>query len=197
MMRRLAPIVPFLALASCGQSDIPGNQLAAEAMSANAGTPASAARAPAVEAWASRFTRLDDQACGAERIIEETGDWDRDCKGVGGYTLEWGSGDLREDLTIIQGKARTNLDIPTIIAGGAFDSLGKTLEWRGPAGGAPDVLVMRVHVADAEGRNDSGRLAVARLTPTPCLVAIVPLGPEQSDRARAIADGKLPDCLKN
>ena len=106
-----------------------------------------------------------------------------------------GLGDLREDLTMLRGGKSTNLEIPGKVAGGAFDALGKTVEWRGPAGAAPDVLVVRVHVADAEGKNDSGRLAIARLGDSPCVVAVVPVGTGQSDRARAIADGKLPDCL--
>ncbi|MEO7655112.1 MAG: hypothetical protein ABIS23_05450, partial [Sphingomicrobium sp.] len=170
-MRRFAPFLPFLALAGCGQEVDRGNEPAA------AEVPVIETSEPAIKSAsgerASHFTQLDDNACGAERIIEETGDWDRDCKGAGGFALEWGSGDLREDLTIIHGKARTDLQIPGVVAGGAFDALGKTIEWRGPIGGAPDVLVVRVHVADAEGKNDSGRLAVARLGAAPCIVAIV------------------------
>ncbi|MEO7603209.1 MAG: hypothetical protein ABIS39_08145 [Sphingomicrobium sp.] len=192
-MRRFARILPFLALAACGQEVDRGNEPAA-AEAPVIETSRSAIRL-AAEARASRFTQLDDTACGAERIIEETGDWDRDCKGANGYALEWGSGDLREELTIIHGKARTNLEIPTIVAGGAFDALGRTVEWRGPSGSAPDVLVVRVHVADAEGKNDSGRLVLARLGNSPCIVAVVAPAADQSDRARSIADGKLPSCL--
>ena len=143
----------------------------------------------------SQFTRLDDRSCGKENIIEETGDWDRRCKGAGGYRLEWSSGDLRENLTLIRGGQETNLDLPTKVAGGAFDSLGRTLEWRGPKGAAPDVLVARVHVANADGKSDSGRLTVIRLGKQPCVVAVVAPQAGQSDKARAIADGKLPNCL--
>lgn len=143
----------------------------------------------------SQYTQLDDRACGKEHIIEETGDWDRKCKGAGGYDLEWSSGDLRENLVLIRSGKETSLDIPAKVAGGAFDSLGKTLEWRGPKGKAPDVLLTRVHVANAEGKNDSGRLAIIRLGARPCVVAVVPPQAGQSDRARAIADGKLPACL--
>ena len=162
-----------LALAACGRAD-----------------GAAAARA-------SQYTKLDDKACGAEKVIEETGDWDRRCSGPAGYAIEWSSGDLREDLAVIKDGNSTDLQIPTKVAGGAFDALGKTIEWRGPAGGEPDVLVVRVHVANAEGKSDNGRLAVVRLGSAPCIVAIVPVGAAQSERARAIADGKLPDCLKN
>lgn len=145
----------------------------------------------------SQYSPLDDKACRTIEEIEETGDWTGACSGVAGYTLEWSSSDLRDDLTVIKGQNRTDLQIPTVVASGRFDSLGKRAEWRGPAGGSPDVLIVRVHVAIAEGKSDSGRLAIARLTPRPCLVAVVPPGAGQSERARAIADGKLPDCLKN
>jgi hypothetical protein len=145
----------------------------------------------------SQYSPLDDKACRTIEEIEETGDWTGACPGIAGYSLEWSSSDLRDDLTVVRGQDRTDLQIPTIVANGAFDSLGKRAEWRGSAGGSPDVLIVRVHVAIAEGKSDNGRLAIARLTPVPCLVAVVPPGDGQSDRARAIADGKLPDCLKN
>lgn len=174
-MGRSGWMVLFLALAGCaeGESRAGGN---------------SAERA-------SVFTRLDDTYCGPENVIEETGDWDRRCKGAGGEEFEWASGDLREELLLIRGGKSVNLDIPVKVAGGAFDALGQTLEWRGPKGGVPDVLISRVHVANAEGKSDSGRLAIVRLGESPCIVAVVPPAAGQNDRARAIADGKLPGCL--
>ena len=174
-MRRLGWAVLFFALAGC-----------AEAESRAGGDKAERA---------SIFTKLDDSHCGPENVIEETGDWDRRCKGAGGQEFEWASGDLREELLLIRGDKGVNLDIPIKVAGGAFDALGTTLEWRGPKGGAPDVLITRVHVANLEGKSDSGRLAIVRLGDSPCIVAVVPPVAGQSDRARAIADGKLPDCL--
>lgn len=143
----------------------------------------------------SQFTQLNDRSCGKEDVLEETGDWDRRCKGASGYQLEWSSGDLREDLKIIRGGKETDLEIPAKVANGAFAALGKTLEWRGPKGKAPDVLVTRVHVANAEGKSDSGRLAIIRLGAQPCIVAVVPPQAGQNDKARAIADGKFPACL--
>ena len=79
-----------MALAACGQADGQGNGPGPQASvtSPPAAAPAAAAAAPA---RASRFTQLDDKACGAEKVIEETGDWDRRCEGAGGYALEWGS----------------------------------------------------------------------------------------------------------
>jgi hypothetical protein len=58
------------------------------------------------------------------------------------------------------------------------------------------VLITRVHVViNEEGKSDSGRLAIVRLGDSPCIVAVVAPQAGQSDKARAIADGKLPDCL--
>ena len=167
------------------------SSLLAAAFAVLAASPAAAA-----PPRASQFTRLDDRACGKENILEETGDWDRRCKGAGGYQIEWSSGDLRENLKLIRGGRETNLEIPTKVANGAFDSLGRTLEWRGPKGSAPDVLVVRVHVVvNDEGKSDGGRLAIVRLGTSPCIVAVVAPGARQNDKARAIADGKLPGCL--
>lgn len=192
MTGRLLWFLATAVLAACGQADGQGNTpVPAENLSS---APVAVAAVPASER-VSRFTQLDGSACGPEKIIEETGDWDRRCEGAGGYALEWGSGDLREDLAVLRAGKSTDLEIPSKVAGGAFDALGKTVEWRGPVGAAPDVLVVRVHVANAEGKNDSGRLAIARLGNSPCVVAVVPVGAGQSDRARAIVDGKLPDCL--
>jgi hypothetical protein len=170
-MARSGLLVGVLAMAACGTA-----------------SGAGAARV-------SQYTQLDDRFCGKENVIEETGDWDRRCRGAGGYQLEWSSGDLRENLTLMRGGKETNLDIPVKVAGGAFASLGRALEWRGPKSGAPDVLVARVHVANAQGKSDGGRLTVIRLGPAPCVVAVVAPQAGQSGKARAIADGKLPDCL--
>lgn len=173
-MDRSLLLFAFLALAGCAEAD---------------------GRAEGQAARVSTFTKLDDKNCGPENVIEETGDWDRRCKGAAGNEFEWASGDLREELLLIRGDQSINLEIPVRVGGGAFDALGRTLEWRGPKGGAPDVLITRVHVANAEGTSDSGRLAIVRLGDSPCIVAVVPPAAGQSDRARAIADGKLPECL--
>ena len=186
----------FLALAACGNPDGGADQPSA----ADAEEPPAASAEPPADPVASAerasiFTKLHDSYCGPENVIEETGDWDRRCKGAGGQEFEWASGDLREELLMVRGGKSINLDIPVKVGGGAFDSLGPTLEWRGPKGGAPDVLITRVHVANSEGKSDSGRLTVVRLGDSPCIVAVVPPAAGQSDRARAIADGKLPECL--
>ena len=195
-MRSLAFLTIALIFAGCGQpapDDSATAPVADNSFSEVAATPTAGTVAPA---RSSQYSPIDDKSCRTIEEDEETGDWIGACPGLAGYQLEWSISDLRDDLTIIDGKARTQLSIPSLVANGAFDSLGAKAEWRGPTGGRPDVLIVRVHVANAEGKSDSGRLAIARMMPKPCLVGIVPPGAGQSDRARAIADGKLPDCLE-
>lgn len=156
---------------------------------------ASAPNAPLAKERASQFTELDESKCKTTYRDDETGDWSGLCPGLGPIALELTSGDLRDDLEIIQAGHKVALGIPTIVAGGAFDSIGKTLEWRGPVSGPPDVLVARVLVARPDGTSDSGRLTVVKLGSRPCIVAVVPPQAGQSGKARAIADGKLPACL--
>lgn len=189
---RIGATAIFVVLVGCGGETVAPANDPEPVVQQTAAPPAAVA-----SGRASQFTTLDDKACKTSYSDAETGDWAGRCPGAGGYALEWSIGDLRDDLEIIRGAERTRLGIPKIVANGAFDSIGKTLEWRGPAGKAPDVLVARVHVARPDGSSDSGRLTVVRLSERPCIVAMVPPGAGQSDQARALADGKLPDCLPN
>jgi hypothetical protein len=202
-MRNFGSFVTIAAagLAGCSPSAEPANQASGNGVVAAEATvlapDAAENGATRVAGRASQFTPIDDKSCRKTGEDSETGDWTGSCPGVAGYSLDWSISDLRDDLTVIRGGARSQLSIPTLVANGAFDSLGPKAEWRGPAGSAPDVLIVRVHVANVEGRSDSGSLAIARLNPSPCLVAIVRPGAGQSEKARAIADKTLPACLKS
>lgn len=142
------------------------------------------------------FTKVSDAACTMIEENQETFDWTGSCPGTSDYSLEWSISDLRDDLTVIRGSSRTELQIPSIVAKGPFDSIGETVEWRGPEGGPPDVMMIRVYVARPDGSDDGGRLAIARLGDKPCLVAVVPVVKDQNEKARAIADRPLPKCLE-
>ena len=194
-MKRAMPMIAALAVVSaCGENAQRENVLQTAVENSQSGRPGSVPGTTA-PARSSQYSPVSDEACEVIESSEETGDWTGRCPGVAGYRVEWSSSDLRDDLTLIKGETRTPLQIPALVAKGAFNSPGPKIEWRGPTGGAPDVLVVRVHVANPEGVSDSGRLAIFRLKPAICLVAIVPPQSGQSERARAIADGKLPDCL--
>lgn len=148
----------------------------------------------------SRFTSIDSAKCKLlEQNIEEGGWSRRLCDGPAGYKLELTDSDLRQDIIVIppSGK-RSELGLTEIVANGAFNSLGKTAEWRGADPSSPDALIVRLGVtADPEGKKpDVSNLIVARLKPSACIVAVVPPSAGQNERARAIADGKLPECLE-
>ena len=149
----------------------------------------------------SQFTSIDPPSCKLlEENIEEGGWSRRLCDGLAGYKLELTDSDLRQDIIVIPAKGqRSELGLTEIVAKGAFNALGKTAEWRGTDLMAPDVLIVRLGVAaDPEGRKpDVSNLIVARLNPSACIVGVVPPGPGQNERARAIADGKLPACLRS
>jgi hypothetical protein len=197
-MKRIGWIALVLTVAGCG-AEPQSNRTAGPVHEAAAPQPSATANAnlPADTGRASRFTPLSEAACRITSESEETGDWVRRCPGIAPYGVEWSSGDLREDLALVGDDGSVDLGLPVIVAKGAFDALGKQIEWRGPAGGAPDVLVVRVHVADQTGKTDSGRLAIVTLGPKPCVAAIVGVKPGQSAEARAIADrAPLPSCLK-
>ena len=199
-MRTIILMATILASAACGAE--PGATVGNDAQVAvNDTAGGSAAEQDGAEtalpARASVFTAAGDKNCRTISTDEETGDWTGSCPGHAGYGVEQSSGDLRDDITLIKDGKRTELQLPTLVANGAFDSIGERIEWRGPAGGPPDVLVVRVFIANDQGENDGGHLAVARLIPTPCLIGIVRPQPGQSDKARAMADATpLPSCLK-
>lgn len=192
------------ALALLGGCDGEG-QAPADTASVQLSPPRSAPmaddRAPvpqAAEQETGSYTSVDPAVC---RLIEqnvEDGGWSRHaCRGVGGYKLEISESDLRQDVVVIApGGARSELDLSSVVAKGAFNRLGKTAEWRGPAA-RPTALIVRLNVArGAEPTQpDISNLVVARLAPLACVVAVVPPGPDQNTAARRVADGASMRCV--
>ncbi|CAA9490990.1 MAG: hypothetical protein AVDCRST_MAG44-204 [uncultured Sphingomonas sp.] len=148
---------------------------------------------------ASTYTSLEPAACKLiEENSEEGGYSRRRCPGVAGYRLETSESDLRQNVVVIAPDGRrSELDLSGLVAKGAFNRLGKAAEWRGDSPAGPTSLIFRLHVAayPEARRPDVGKLVVARLVPSACIAAIVPPGPGQNDKARAIAEGKLPNCM--
>ena len=190
-MRRFAMPAVCAALAACQQAPAPTTNDAAPADVAASPRPEAAAASDAA-ARQSVFTPLDETACS---LIEENRDegpyWRRACPGAGGYSVEWTESDLRQGLEVIDAHGgRTDLDLSAIAAKGAFNRLGPRIEWRGGRSTSPDALIVRVFVADPSRPEAADRsvLAVARLAPKPCLVAIVEPSAPQNGQARAAAD---------
>jgi hypothetical protein len=145
------------------------------------------------------YTELSEARC---RIVEENREegpyWLRRCPGHAGWQLDWSDSDLRQGLTLISPQGReTELNLSDLVAKGAFNALGKTVEWRGKESSEPKALIVRMSVANGvEPRlPDISRLAVVRLTGTPCLVAVIEPGARQNDCAREVADGEMGTCV--
>ncbi len=115
------------------------------------------------------------------------------CEGPEGWAIRISDADARQTLGVVApGGTETKLDLSSI-SGGAFNAFGKTAEWRGRAARpfAPDSLVVRFTVAEQpHPAPEVAYLLAIRLVPTPCLLAAVPPGPGQNQRARAVADGR-------
>ena len=224
MQRALAlEIVGLLLLAACGPADTPTDDTATAKLPSVATSaegpqknltgaelpPAEVPVAGPLESpkpaqpgtlGNSRYTSLEPNSCKLlEESAEQGGHWRRRCDGSFGYALETRASDLRQDMAIIAPDGRrSELNLSGLVANGGFDSLGKVVEWRGQARGQPQALIVRLNVAanrEAK-RPDVSNLVVVRLDTSPCVVAIIPRGPRQNEKARAIAEGKLPACVK-
>jgi hypothetical protein len=203
MARRVAMAIALL-LCACQAEQMPGAPSNQAQRSETAAPPteiAAANNAVAAEAGnRSQFTSIETDNCRLlEENLEEGGWWRRLCEGSAGYKLELSDSDLRQDIVVIGPDGRRDeLGLSDIVANGAFNSLGKTAEWRGADPGKPKGLIVRLNVASGPDGNrpDISRLVVARLKAPACIVAVVPPGPGQNERARAIADGELPPCLE-
>lgn len=205
MMRKMWVAFTILALWACNAQRTDEGR-ANEAAGTSEPTPApentvAAANVIAAESdQRSRFTSIDSAQCPLiEENVEEGGWWRRLCEGLAGYKLELSESDLRQDMVVLSADGRrSELGLSDIVANGAFNSLGKTAEWRGADPASPQALIVRLDVAsDPEGKKpDVSKLVVVRLKPPACIVAVVPPGSGQNEAARTIADGKLPACLK-
>ena len=193
-MKRLAALISLAAAACSGQESAPPvPQQSAEAEAA----PAPAPTESGAPAFTSRYSALKD--C---RLVEskEDEDWSvSKCPGQGGYDLQLDYGDAREDLRIMHGtKPSRALGLP-YLAGGGFNSLGDTVEWRGTGDGAafaPTALIVRNHSNRDPERSDkqTALLEVIDLAQA-CVVAQVKPGPGQNEQARAEADKAVRTCL--
>ena len=196
-MNRIVLLAPALLLAACSQEASQPSEPAIEASSvppAAAGT----ATAPAVPAFVSRYTRLDD--CKTVRTRDDE-DWAvLRCQGQGGIGLTLNYADARDDLELVRpGKPPIQIGLPNL-AGGGFNKLGDTIEWRGTGDGAaftPLALIVRnnaIENAEMPERSTSF-LAVIDLAQG-CALAHVRPGEGQNERARKIADTPGQPCLR-
>jgi hypothetical protein len=171
-----------------------GNNAAQEA--AQETPPAEPGAAESLTVASSRYTSLDAASCtplddGASDIAAER----RRCPGPTNYALETSDSGRQQDLAIIApGGRRAELNLAKLAANAR---LGKTAEWRRDASGRPRALIVRVDAAQNPGAGAKvSNLVVTRLNPPSCIVAVIPQGPRQNEKARAAADGERLECME-
>jgi hypothetical protein len=137
----------------------------------------------------SRYTSLETADC----AMFETGNLPvRRCAGAAGYALETGDARNADHFAILgPGSRRSELEFSRIAPGA---SLGKLAEWRSRGDGEPRALIVRV---TRSGGQAVSSLIVARLDSTPCIVAVIPRGTRQNEKARRAADREQLNCLPN
>lgn len=135
---------------------------------------------------ASRYTSLEPPAC---TLLHDANLPLRRCPGVAGYALEAADARPAGYVAVLgPGGQRSELELSRIAPGG---SLGKLAEWRSQGDGEPRALIVRVSLP---GKRAVSSLIVAKLDSTPCVVAVVPRGPRQNERARSVADREQLKC---
>jgi len=144
----------------------------------------------------SRYTSLDPSACTPVADNAQAAEAGRRrCAGAVDYALETGESGQQQDLAIIAPDGqRAQLRVPKLVSNAR---LGKTAEWRRDESGRPRALILRIN-ADSETAANSkvSDLVVTRLAMPACVVAVVPRGPGQNEKARAIADAKRLECME-
>ncbi len=197
-MKRIALIAPALLLAACSQN---AAQQGAAENTASGAVPAQSAEPPPQSSGpvrVSRYTRLDD--CKVVKT-EENEDWAvLRCEGQGGIGLTLNYYDARDDLELVRpGKLPVQIGVP-MLAGGGFNKLGDTVEWRGMGdGGAfrPAMLIVRNNaIENSEQPERSTSFLTVIDIAQGCAVAQVRPGAGQNEQARAIADGPPGKCLR-
>lgn len=194
---RSLPILSLLAAlaASCSQAETqPAGDPAAAQASASATEPRALAPtgSPDGEGAEYRYTQLSSCTL-TQSVPEEAGFTEHECPGEGGYRLRLTESDLRQNVHVLApAGGEHDLALPAL-ADGTFSSVGGTIEWRGEtAGGAftPRALILRQSAMEDPnpGVPEASYLVVARLIPSPCVVARIAPGPNQNARARAAAD---------
>lgn len=145
------------------------------------------------------YTSLAD--CERVQSYDEGGGYEDKCEAPGDWSVTYTQSDLRENIVLVDGEGEEYaIDASTLIANGAFNELGDTVEWRSAeAGGEPRALIFRMNVARPDPMEaDRSVLGIVRLDGPVCLVGTVPPGPGQNVAARKLADRRnFPDCLGN
>ena len=158
------------------------------------------------------YTSLDNKHCKTIKPVNDSLGvyrYNKMCSGIGGYRLALDEDKDRQLIAIVAPSGKTS---DAGFGPDAYNSLGKTAEWR-VRNGKPIALIIRI-----DERNESGGevahsgLAVSKITPsTACVGATVNSGKNWRVQARKLADnsaskpclpfmgfGKFPNrCFEN
>ncbi|MBN8502790.1 MAG: hypothetical protein J0M19_16855 [Sphingomonadales bacterium] len=201
-MKRIVVILALVAAAACSQQADQG-PIAAQSASGQDAPLADDSGAAASEAAAapaktiSRYTTLKD--C---KLVDarEGEDWSVSrCPGLAGYTVMVNYHDARDDLALRRANQKdVELNLVSL-AGGGFNTLSDTIEWRGADAGdgfRPTALIVRnAAVRDPDQPDKPTSLLVVVDLAQQCVIAQVKPQPGQNEAARAIADGPRRACL--
>lgn len=196
-IRRFAPVLVFLLVSACSSQQPAAPEPEPSAEAAASALPQASEDAASATGIVSRYTSLKD----CKLVDSQEGeDWSVSrCPGLGGYALVLNYGDARDDLALRKaGRKDLVLGLPNL-AGGGFNTLGDTIEWRGSAAGGgfvPVALIVRNSaVRGPEQPEQPTSLLVVIDLAQGCAVAQVKPGTGQNERARAVADGPRQSCL--
>lgn len=189
-------IVPLALLGACTGKE-PAPQASSEPPGEVAALATDSAATPP-SGFVSHYTSLDDCKVVQTRPDE---DWSTSrCPGEGGYSLVLNYGDARDALDVLQNGSKIAELKLYLRGGGGFNTLGKTIEWRGKMIGdrfEPVILIVRnkVHRQPDRPERTADLLEVFDLKRR-CTLASLEPQPGQNEAARALADAGQAPCLQ-
>ncbi len=157
------------------------------AAAANLSFPTTPAAAASV--IKSKYVSLKEANCKVFEQIEGE-DFSRSLCGkpVDGWSVILDYGDARDSITLRRGKVESPLQFYSTVSG-AFSYVGDTFEFRLKNGKAIGTIVRFTYDTSSESpATKTSTLVVSRLSPKPCVVAVVPPGPSQNATAQRLAD---------
>lgn len=165
---------------------------------------ACAATALGQQSLFSTYTSVEEKKCKKLKSSDaETGDYEGECRGYGGYKLLVTEGDLRQNVTVITPQdAKHSLELWDVVSSG-FSSLGPKAEWRLARPNTrlvPAALILRYNVSENAEKPDkiTSYLVVVKLTDNEiCVTDKILPGPNANADARYASDTAAnKPCLK-
>jgi hypothetical protein len=109
-------------------------------------------------------------------------------KPVDGWSVIIDYGDARDSITLRRGRVDTSLKFYATVSG-AFSFVGDKFEFRLKNGKAIGTIVRFTYDTTSESPDQkTSTLVVSRLSPKPCVIAVVMPGPTQNATAQQLAD---------